>query len=504
MKHIPLKLNITNNSTSPNHQSACRVRLSLTAAMVLFVLFNFSDARLISAQEQTTSQPVAAPTQTARPRLEIQNPMPTPAAPAPAKRTVKPIIYTAPMSVPEASSSIDDVVPLPILAPTIFRQGLLVETANGQIITEQASDKTFNPASAIKLATALTALRSFGSTHRFTTAIWTNGTYDSATQTVNGDLFISGRDPSFSDANVIEIAREFNRLGINIVTGDLYVAPTFTMNFSASAMRSGERFYDTLDSTRRSASATRAWSNARAASGDTQFLAQVPSVAVMGAVYTATVPANARVLITHRSRTLVDVLKTMLCYSNNFMAERIGDAVGGANGVESFLITQLGINKDEIRFASTSGLGINRLTPRAMMSVYRALVAELKRHNLTMANILPVAGVDPGTLQKRYATKIGRGSIIAKTGTLGNTDGGASALVGQARAANGETLYFVIFNRGGNVSRSRSLQDEIIFGLQQQRGGPAPYAYTPHTLAMQLTNTQSNAAARDEYEANPQ
>jgi len=42
------------------------------------------------------------------------------------------------------------------------------------------------------------------------------------------------------------LARELNQLGIKQVSGDLIVAPGFTMNFSGSATRSGERLYDTL------------------------------------------------------------------------------------------------------------------------------------------------------------------------------------------------------------------------------------------------------------------
>ena len=39
---------------------------------------------------------------------------------------------------------------------------------------------------------------------------------------------------------------------------------------------------------------------------------------------------------------------------------------------------------------------------------------------------MPVAGVDPGTLEDRYTDALTRGSVVAKTGTLISTDGGAS------------------------------------------------------------------------------
>jgi D-alanyl-D-alanine carboxypeptidase/D-alanyl-D-alanine-endopeptidase (penicillin-binding protein 4) len=208
-------------------------------------------------------------------------------------------------------------------------------------------------------------------------------------------------------------------------------------------------------------------------------------------------------VVTHKSSPLVDILKVLLCYSNNFMAERLGDMVGSREGLQRFLVSELKIPDYEVRLASTSGLGVNRLTPRGMLKVYRALRNELSKYGLSPADIMPVAGIDPGTLERRYRTSPGRGSIIAKTGTLIRTDGGASALVGQFRTQSGETLLFVIFNQRGSVGRFRQLQDRLIADLQFARGGPAPFSYSPHTLAMRLADTELDSAkpaSAEEYE----
>jgi D-alanyl-D-alanine carboxypeptidase/D-alanyl-D-alanine-endopeptidase (penicillin-binding protein 4) len=398
-------------------------------------------------------------------------------------------------------------IPQPDIAqpppPVIITQGLLVETLDGKVVAEQGSSQPYNPASAVKLGTALAALKNFGINHRFSTAVWTNGQFDPATGTITGDLIISGRDPSFHYEHAVMIARELNKQGIRRVTGDLIVAPGFTMNFDSSAQRSGDQFYDTLDATRRSSAASRAWNEERSLVKDAESLQSNPSVAVMGAVYVSAVPAGARTLLIHRSSKLVDVLKVLLCYSNNFMAERIGDTLGGAAGVQHYLTQELGLDAGEIKLASTSGLGVNRVTPRAMMKIFRALRQELAANNLSPSDIMPVAGVDPGTLEKRYTDFQSRGSVIAKTGTLVRTDGGASALVGQMRARNGETLLFVIFNQRGNVWRFRESQDALITQLQNSRGGPAPFNYRPLALSMRLATTELNkfpAAGKDEYE----
>jgi D-alanyl-D-alanine carboxypeptidase/D-alanyl-D-alanine-endopeptidase (penicillin-binding protein 4) len=383
--------------------------------------------------------------------------------------------------------------------PLVRTQGVLVETLAGKGVMEQAADEGFNPASGVKLATALAALRTFGPQHRFTTGVWTNGTLDKATSTVHGDLIISGRDPSFYYEHAVMLARELNRLGVRTVTGDLIVAPRFTMNFDFSSQRSGDQLYDTLDASRRPAAAVRAWEQ-RLALGDIDRSGGIPSVAVMGAVHVDSVPARAQMLMSHHSSKLVDVLKVLLCYSNNFMAERIGDTMGGPEGVRRVLISTIGLKPWEVSLASTSGLGVNRVTPRAMMKIFRSLRDELAKHKLTPSDIMPVAGIDPGTLHKRYTSYPSRGSVIAKTGTLIRTDGGVSALVGQLRTAQGETLLFVIFNQRGSFLRFRESQDALITQIQNQRGGPLAFDYRPLTLSMRLADTETVGARKDEYE----
>ena len=157
------------------------------------------------------------------------------------------------------------------------------------------------------------------------------------------------------------------------------------MNFSASARASGESLYETLDASLRSSEATRSWIYERTALGDLASLQTVSSVSIMGEVTVGPAAPGARLLVTHRSSKLTDVLKVLLCYSNNFMAERIGDSLGGKDSVVRQLVTTLGIPAEQIYFASLSGLGINRVTPRAMMMIFKGLRKELQKHNFQLA-----------------------------------------------------------------------------------------------------------------------
>ena len=70
-----------------------------------------------------------------------------------------------------------------------------------------------------------------------------------------------------------------------------------------------------------------------------------------------------------------------------------------------------------------------------MMKILRALRSELLKNRLSPSDIMPVAGVDPGTLEDRFTGPVWQASVIAKTGTLVRTDGGASSLVVSIRLA---------------------------------------------------------------------
>jgi D-alanyl-D-alanine carboxypeptidase/D-alanyl-D-alanine-endopeptidase (penicillin-binding protein 4) len=385
--------------------------------------------------------------------------------------------------------------------PIYGLQGVLAETVEGATLAAQSVDEKFNPASSIKLATSLVALQNFGPEYRFLTSVWASGTIDKTNGTLTGDLIITGRDPSFHYEHAVMIAKQLNELGIRTVNGNLIVAPGFTMNFDWSAKHSGEEFRNTFDAARRSGNATRAWLDERTLINDMRSLRSVPSVMITGEVQVGSAPPAATPLLTHKSSKLVDVLKVMLCYSNNFMAERIGDSLGGPQNVRAVLVNKLKINPDEVFMSSTSGLGVNRFTARSMMKILRALRDELKKNKLTLSDILPVAGIDPGTLEDRYNDPFERGSVIAKTGTLVRTDGGASSLVGQMKTKSGSVVLFVILNQRGNVVRFRQNQDGIVTAIQNSLGGPAPFDYLPIRLSMRLANSDYEAAkSRGEYE----
>ena len=70
----------------------------------------------------------------------------------------------------------------------------------------------------------------------------TDGVIDKTTATLNGNLYISGRDPMFNFEHGVAIADALNKLGIRSVTGDLIVTDSFVMSYGESHAAFGTGF----------------------------------------------------------------------------------------------------------------------------------------------------------------------------------------------------------------------------------------------------------------------
>ncbi|MEO6049999.1 MAG: D-alanyl-D-alanine carboxypeptidase [Pyrinomonadaceae bacterium] len=367
--------------------------------------------------------------------------------------------------------------------------GVLVESLDGNVVLESNSSFTFNPASNVKVATAFAVLKTFGPEFRFMTNVYTDGAIDRSTGTLNGNVYISGKDPMFGYEHAVTVAHELNKMGIRMVTGDLIVTDNFVMNYSGSSFVSGQSLFATLDASKRTAAATRVWLNHLSYSGKFSQVNGIPGVTFTGAVYVQAIPSSLQLLFTHESAPIREILKATLCYSNNFLAERLGDMLGGPYAVARLVQLNAGIQPMEFSIQTSSGLGYNRVTPNAMMRLLRALRTDLARYKLTFADIMPVAGIDKGTLEGRFDNDFSRGSVVGKTGTLGNTDGGVSALAGEVSTRNGK-LLFVIFNQRGSVARFRMFQNSFVALVQGQFGGALPLTYDPMSLDTRLARSR--------------
>jgi D-alanyl-D-alanine carboxypeptidase len=105
----------------------------------------------------------------------------------------------------------------------------------------------------------------------------------------------------------------------------------------------------------------------------------------------------------------------------------------------------------------------NRLSPRVTVNLLRALDKELHATGHALFDILPVAGIDEGTLRHRLDGPDEAGRVVGKTGTYG--DYGASALAGAISTSDQGTVYFAILNHGVPVPEARRRQDRFVRAL---------------------------------------
>lgn len=345
-------------------------------------------------------------------------------------------------------------------------QGVYIEAADGTVLLAQAAATAVQPASVSKVPTTLALLRKLGPEHRFVTSFAANGPIRDGT--LDGDLLVeSDGDPYFVDENALLVVERLNELGVQRVAGNLRPrsALTFDWQSDADAVR--------LRQAMSGMAPPAAWAVVRAldavnthASAATSLtppgiqFATAASIASPGAVE----PLIERPLVVHRSQPLLSLAKSLNDYSNNIF-KPLADAAGGAAAVESLARSVVpAAMRSEITLSDGAGTDArNRLSPRAAVKLLRALEQELAATGYALFDVLPVAGIDEGTLRERLNTPGEAGRVVGKTGTFG--DYGASALIGAISTSERGTVYFAILDHGVPVPEARRRQDRFLRAL---------------------------------------
>jgi D-alanyl-D-alanine carboxypeptidase/D-alanyl-D-alanine-endopeptidase (penicillin-binding protein 4) len=335
---------------------------------------------------------------------------------------------------------------LALIGRDLEAQGIYVESLDGTtILADHQSNVGFNPASVIKVATSFAALDKLGPDYRFETAFEANGEINKKTRTLEGDLVLQTKgDPTLTTAQVNQLVQGVIKAGVTKVTGSLVVTGPFTYagyKTTDPALRRLEALMKKLG--------LRIAKPTRKGSGKGTLLG-TPRVS---------------------EGSLQEIVKDQNNRSDNQIADRLGEAIGGPSKVKEFLVRGVGIPDKDIYITYASGLDYNRITPRATVQMLRHLVLWLNFNNLLPQDVLPVAGVDDGTLRRRFTTEGYLGSVVGKTGTLPATDGGVSTLAGFLYTRDRGVLLFSIFNTKGNVDISRRMQDSLLRGLIAECGG---------------------------------
>ena len=194
--------------------------------------------------------------------------------------------------------------------------------------------------------------------------------------------------------------------------------------------------------------------------------------------------AGGQIILTVNSNPLSDILLYMNARSSNFMAEKIGALIGGAGGVQQFLIDELKLPANEVTIATVSGREHNRLSPRDLLTVIRALIEEAKRQGLEPSDIMAVASDDAGTLRRRLAGTGLEGAVVAKTGTLTHeVDGGMASLAGIVYTQDRGIIIFAIMDQGNRIWDNRQMEDQLLAEVVNSQAKPQVVASpTPRRL----------------------
>ncbi|NEP08981.1 MAG: D-alanyl-D-alanine carboxypeptidase [Symploca sp. SIO2C1] len=336
-------------------------------------------------------------------------------------------------------------------------QGIWMQSGLRKLASNQDT-VPLSAASFTKIATTIAALSKWAPNHQFETLV--SATAPVKDGILEGDLVITGSgDPFFVWEEAIALGNSLQELGINRVQGNLVIAGDFYMNFKKNPATAGQLLKQGLDSRSLPAAAAEQYN-------EMPLGTPKPQVEITGEVKVATTPiSEAFLLLRHRSLSLTDILREMNIYSNNVLAQMLADAVGGAQNVSQAAAKLANVPPTEIQLINGSGLGVaNRISPRAACAMLIAMEHFLQPHQLTVADLFPVAGRDTeGTMEDR---NIPIGSAV-KTGTLNQV----SALAGIMPTREHNSVCFAIINNNsGDILTLRKQQDELLGKLSQAWG----------------------------------
>ncbi len=185
------------------------------------------------------------------------------------------------------------------------------------------------------------------------------------------------------------------------------------------------------------------------------------------------VPEGARLLHTHTSPPLGEILPLLNKPSDNLIAEclmrtlgavvyREGSAAAGERVMLEFL-KEAGLDLAALNIVDGSGLSRrNQVSARNLVTLLRYMASHPQAK--VFRDSLPIAGVD-GTLRGRMVNTPAQGKVRAKTGSLGRV----STLSGYLTTQAGEEWVFAILmnNYNGSAAVARSVQDAILNRLVQ-------------------------------------
>ncbi|MGP3636837.1 D-alanyl-D-alanine carboxypeptidase/D-alanyl-D-alanine endopeptidase [Streptomyces sp. 24-1644] len=383
-------------------------------------------------------------------------PKPAPSAPAVLTALGGPVTRTAPQDAAGLTAVLGPLLNGPALGTR--RTGAVIDTATGKQLYGQGTSTPMTPASTVKIATTVAALRALGPDHRIATTV--RASADSRTLTLVG-----GGDPTLDktalrrlaadaadavreqEISSVELAYDTSRYTgppLHPIGPNENIAPVSALMVDEGRL-DGSAYGPAPRTADPAGDAARAFAE----------LLDEAGIGVEAPPARHRAPAKSRTVATHRSQPLSALVERALTNSDNDIAEALvretalatgerPDFAGGRRAVTAQL-KKLGLPTAGANLADGSGLDRNDRVTAALLAGLLALSADPAHPELRpVLTGLPVAGFN-GTLKGRYTEKSqGTGLIRAKTGTLT----GVNTLAGTVVDTRGRLLAFAFLATG--------------------------------------------------------
>ncbi|RYZ61688.1 MAG: hypothetical protein EOP09_19660, partial [Proteobacteria bacterium] len=190
-----------------------------------------------------------------------------------------------------------------------------------------------------------------------------------------------------------------------------------------------------------------------------------------------------------RSSPLYRYVKEMNRVSNNHVADKIYDYLGGTSEFMKFLTDTMKLSQANLKFVNGSGNSVivgttasgteikeyNKASCETIIRVMIELQNTLRAQNLDLKDVMAVSRSDESTLRPRYDGMTD--SVIAKTGTVDP----AISLAGMVSTAHGDVYFGYLYKTQGPADWNTA-KDGIrnrVFDLIRKFGGRRATNYTP-------------------------
>jgi len=376
---------------------------------------------------------------------------------------------------------------------------------DGDEVTGTNPHKKVTIASVAKLVTSLFAIENLGVDYQFETKFY----FDGKRLHISGSL-----DPVFSSRKLFFLLSQFHHLGIHELE-----EITFDKNVKVFTKAEGYTGEVTLVPSSRTAANLRdfwntsGWNKLKVAYNDfirqtsTQVIEDLQLVRDLDDLHLKVGRVHAKEMNTqslsgysHLSPAIDTYLKYMNIVSNNYIADKIFDKLGGEKAFDAYferianevspghLQSRTGYKRQErtIKMFTGSGLNTSRSGSRVdnyancaiVIGLIKRLDMILEETGSAIQKVVAVPGRDGGTFRSRLRSERFKETMIAKTGTLYHT----SALAGMINGKRGRTYFGMFHQMTGAKGNAKTVQNKMVEKVWESLGGAERFTYRKKTF----------------------